>query len=234
MMRDRRNSLGLSDGVNGAPYLSLGSKPLDSGLVRLTCSEHLPWFAMPEGYMLYQWNMGGCGRSSNFKIVENNMNAVVHFEMPYDSRDRVTKFYESAFGWQMQKMGEEMGNYVLAITTESDPAGPKKPGAINGGFFEKKPDWPMQQPSVVIAVDDIKQAIKKVANAGGAVLGEPMDIPGVGQYVSFTDSEGNRVGMLQPAPREAPKPEQQRKAGASGLKKPGQKRSPGHSAKRGK
>lgn len=32
------------------------------------------------------------------------------------------------------------------------------------------------------------------------MLGEPMDIPGVGQYVSFTDTEGNRVSMLQPVP----------------------------------
>jgi predicted enzyme related to lactoylglutathione lyase len=143
------------------------------------------------------------------------MNSVVHFEMPYDSRDRVAKFYESAFGWQMQKMGEEMGNYVLATTTESGPTGPKKPGAINGGFFEKKPDWPVQHPSVVIAVDDIKRAIKNVGSAGGAVLGEPMDIPGVGQYVSFTDSEGNRVGMLQPIPREAPKSDGKRKASRS-------------------
>jgi hypothetical protein len=41
----------------------------------------------------------------------------------------------------------------------------------------------------------------KVKGGGGQVLGEPMEIPGVGQYVSFTDTEGNRVGMLQPAPR---------------------------------
>jgi predicted enzyme related to lactoylglutathione lyase len=33
------------------------------------------------------------------------------------------------------------------------------------------------------------------------VLGEPMEIPGVGQYVSFIDTEGNRVSMLQPIPR---------------------------------
>lgn len=129
------------------------------------------------------------------------MNPVVHFEMPYDSRERVAKFYESAFGWRMQILGEDMGNYVLAGTTPSDESGPKKPGAINGGFFPKKPDWPMQHPSVVVAVEDIRQATKEVARAGGQVLGEPIDIPGVGQYVSFTDTEGNRVGMLQPIPR---------------------------------
>ena len=129
------------------------------------------------------------------------MNPVVHFEMPYDVRERMAKFYESAFGWQTQMLGEDMGNYVLATTTETDENGPKKPGAINGGFYAKDPDYPAQYPSVVIAVDDVKESIKNVADAGGKVLDEPMDIPGVGQYVSFTDTEGNRVGMLQPIPR---------------------------------
>jgi predicted enzyme related to lactoylglutathione lyase len=93
-----------------------------------------------------------------------------------------------------------MGNYVLATTTESDENGrPKKPGAINGGFFQKTDDKPAQYPSVVLAVEDIKKHSKKVEEAGGKVLGEPWDIPGVGLYVSFLDTEGNRVGMIQPA-----------------------------------
>ena len=129
------------------------------------------------------------------------MNPVVHFEMPYDDRKRMAKFYESAFGWRTQMLGEEMSNYVLATTTDSDEHGPKKPGAINGGFFQNKPEWPAQHPSIVIAVDDITAATRKVADAGGKVLGVPMDIPGVGQYVAFTDTEGNRVSMLQPRPR---------------------------------
>ena len=40
-----------------------------------------------------------------------------------------------------------------------------------------------------------------LAAVPGKVLGEPMEIPGVGQYVSFLDTEGNRVSMLQPLPR---------------------------------
>ncbi|HVP89470.1 MAG TPA: VOC family protein [Casimicrobiaceae bacterium] len=129
------------------------------------------------------------------------MNPVVHFEMPYDNQTRMAKFYESAFGWQMQLLGEDMGNYVVATTTDTKDSRPTTPGTINGGFFPKKPDWPAQHPSVVIAVDDVKQAMAKVTKAGGKVLGEPMEIPGVGQYVSFVDTEGNRVSMLQPAPR---------------------------------
>ena len=127
------------------------------------------------------------------------MNPVVHFEMPAEDRKRMADFYTKVFGWKTQQLGEDMGNYVLATTTDSDENGnPKKPGAINGGFFQKTDDKPAQYPSIVIAVEDIRQQMMKVEKSGGKVLGEPMEIPGVGLYVSFFDTEGNRVGMIQP------------------------------------
>ena len=128
------------------------------------------------------------------------MNPVVHFEMPAEDRKRVAAFYTQVFGWRTQLLGPQMGDYVLATTTESDPQGrPKKPGAINGGFFPKSEDKPAQYPSVVIAVDDIQEHMQKVTEAGGKVLGDPVEIPGVGWYVAFFDTEGNRVSMLQPS-----------------------------------
>jgi predicted enzyme related to lactoylglutathione lyase len=127
------------------------------------------------------------------------MDPVVHFEMPYENRERLVNFYAQTFGWKMQELGQKMGYYVIATTTETDENRMiKKPGAINGGFFPREPASPAQCPSVVIAVDDIKSAMKKVGNAGGKVHGEPVEIPGIGQYVSFTDTEGNRLSMLQP------------------------------------
>jgi predicted enzyme related to lactoylglutathione lyase len=129
----------------------------------------------------------------------NKMDPVVHFEMPAENRKRMSDCYTKVFGWRTQMLGTEKGDYVLATTTESDETGrPKNPGAINGGFFPKSEDKPAQYPSVVIAVEDIKKQIKKVEKAGGKVLGEPWDIPGVGLYVAFIDTEGNRVSMLQP------------------------------------
>ena len=113
------------------------------------------------------------------------MNPVVHFEMPYHDRERMAEFYKSTFGWQTQMMGEEMGNYVLATTTDTGEYGPKNPGAINGGFFQNKSDWPAQYPSVVISVEAIDEAMRYVITAGGNILGEPMEIPGVGQYVFY-------------------------------------------------
>jgi len=126
------------------------------------------------------------------------MDPVVHFEMPYDDRDRMARFYRSAFDWDTTGLGSDMGNYALATTTECDNARPKEPGAINGGFYKRNPEWPAQHPSIVIAVGNMCEAMSRVTDAGGHVLGEPMQIAGVGLYGSFYDSEGNRVSMLEP------------------------------------
>jgi predicted enzyme related to lactoylglutathione lyase len=126
---------------------------------------------------------------------------VVHFEMPYEDEERLTRFYEQAFGWGMQAIGPQMGDYVTAQTAPTDENRMvTSPGTINGGFYPRTPDAP-QHPSVVIAVGDIGTAVGNVTKAGGTVLGEPVEIPGIGRYVSFTDTEGNRVSLLQPADR---------------------------------
>jgi predicted enzyme related to lactoylglutathione lyase len=125
-------------------------------------------------------------------------NPVVHFEMPYEDHQRVTKFYSKAFGWQMNKLSSEMGDYITAGTAETDQNRMvKTPGTINGGFYPKGPDAP-KEPSVVIAVENIMDSMKNITEAGGKIIGSPVEIPGIGQYVSFIDTEGNRVSILQP------------------------------------
>ncbi len=105
----------------------------------------------------------------------------------------------------MNQLGSEMGDYVVVNTSETDDKGMiKEPGRINGGFYKKTADPISQHPSVVIAVDDIREAMQKVKDAGGQVIGgqarngEPDEIPGVGLYASIIDTEGNRISILQP------------------------------------
>jgi predicted enzyme related to lactoylglutathione lyase len=134
--------------------------------------------------------------------MQKYMNSVVHFEMPAEDRPRMIKFYEGVFGWKTQQLGAEMGDYVVVSTAETDENRMvKKPGRINGGFFQKTKE--NQYPSVVIAVDDIRKAMKEIEAAGGKVLGgknpgEPDEIPGVGLFISFLDTEGNRNSVIQP------------------------------------
>ena len=125
------------------------------------------------------------------------LNPVVHFEMPYENQKRVSEFYSKVFSWEMKYL-PKMGSYVLATTTPIDKKTqrPKDPGAINGGFYPKG-DYG-KTPHVVISVDNLEKHMEIVKMNGGKILGEVMDISGIGKFVMFLDTEGNRVGMLQP------------------------------------
>jgi len=126
------------------------------------------------------------------------MNPVVHFEMPAKDKQRVKKFYETTFGWEMNQLGADMGDYILAITTPVDKDRmPMEKGAINGGFYQSGKDGKV--PHLVISVADLKKHVGIVKKNGGKILGKQMDIPGVGKFVMFKDTEGNRVGMLEPS-----------------------------------
>lgn len=131
------------------------------------------------------------------------MNPVVHFELPAEDMQRMVDFYNKAFGWTANQMGPEKGNYAIVTTSEVGPDGfPTEKGRINGGLFPKSPD--NQHPMITIGVEDIRAAMSRVEEAGGKILGgsfaegEPDDIPGVGLYCAFIDSEGNRASMIQP------------------------------------
>lgn len=125
------------------------------------------------------------------------MNPVVHFEMPATDKARTKEFYEKVFGWQLTQLGSEMGEYLLATTSPVDEHNMHlNKGAINGGFFQRGENGNI--PHIVISVDDLKQSMELVNKSGGQVIGEPTTIAGIGEFVMFTDTEGNRVGMLQP------------------------------------
>ena len=139
------------------------------------------------------------GKTAKKNSAAKKMDPVVHFEMPYEDRKRMAKFYGKAFGWDTNMLGKDYGDYAVAMTSEAAKNGtPLKKGMINGGFFQKSKDKPAQYPSVVIAVDDIKRSMKKIEKAGGEVLGDPVEIPEMGLYVSFFDTEGNRSSLMQP------------------------------------
>jgi len=126
------------------------------------------------------------------------MNPVVHFELPYKDAKRIAKFYSDSFGWKITDLGEQSGNYILAQTAIKDAKPGFLAGSIDGGFYPVKPDWPSQYPSIVLGVENINDTIEKINSNGGTVLGEPMEIPNFGIYVSFLDTEGNRNSIIQP------------------------------------
>jgi predicted enzyme related to lactoylglutathione lyase len=145
--------------------------------------------------------------------MSKQMYPVIHFELPTEDTDRAKRFYESVFGWQITQMGPEAGDFALAFTTQTDPESrmPAKRGAINGGFYKKTASD--QQTKLTILVDDIRAVIEQVKAAGGKFVaasqgGEVEEMPGVGLFATFKDTEGNLVTLYEDRSPD-PTPDQQ-------------------------
>jgi predicted enzyme related to lactoylglutathione lyase len=124
------------------------------------------------------------------------MDKVVHFEVPVDNVARAREFYGSIFGWELQDM-PDMDYTIVRTTPVDEQQMPKDPGAINGGMMQRSPDTPA--PLITINVDSIDDALKKVGAGGGSVVRSKQEIPGMGAFAYFKDTEGNTLGLWENA-----------------------------------
>ena len=126
------------------------------------------------------------------------MPKVVHFEIPADDLDRAKKFYGAVFGWSLDTMAMPGGgDYTSVVTTPVDEQTqmPREPGAINGGMTERTDSNPA--PVLTIDVEAIDAALAEVESAGGRTVQPRTEIPGMGAFAYFTDSEGNVMGLWE-------------------------------------
>jgi predicted enzyme related to lactoylglutathione lyase len=126
------------------------------------------------------------------------MDRVTHFEIPADDLERAKGFYRSAFDWELNDIDMGGGaSYTIVMTTPVDAEGqlPKDPGAINGGMFRRSAN--LATPVITVEVSDIEAAIGKIEAGGGAVVQPRTEIPGMGAYAYFRDSEGNVLGLWE-------------------------------------
>jgi predicted enzyme related to lactoylglutathione lyase len=117
------------------------------------------------------------------------MSRVVHFEINADDAERAVKFYQDALGWEIKKwVGEQP--YWLVTTGPDDQMG------INGAITPRTQGYSTVNTVGVLSIDE---TLAKVAAAGGKVVTDKMDIPGIGTFAYCTDTEGNTFGVLQPS-----------------------------------
>jgi uncharacterized protein len=135
------------------------------------------------------------------------MSKVVHFEIPADDVERAKSFYGSVFGWELQTMQMETGEYTSVRTTPVDEQTqmPTEPGAINGGLFQRDEAEQLDQvrfpgPVITIDVDGIDDALKQIEDKGGSTVTPRTAIPGMGAFAYFKDPEGNVMGLWETTP----------------------------------
>ena len=116
------------------------------------------------------------------------MPKINHFEINADDPLRAKGFYENVFKWKIEKW-EGPIEYWLITAGDEDEVG------IIGGQQKRE----NKEDSIFnyVGVESVDKTIKKIKENDGEILEPKNQIPGVGYYAFFKDTEGNRLGIME-------------------------------------
>ena len=119
-------------------------------------------------------------------------NRVVHFDVYADDVDRAIAFYQTVFGWTIEKVA--WMDYWLITTGEGEPG-------IDGGLSKREspPQGTVPQFgfTCTVNVEDVHAAFTAAVAAGGSEVHQPGPVPGVGYLAYVRDTEGNHLALMQ-------------------------------------
>ena len=123
------------------------------------------------------------------------MSKIGYFEIFVDDFSRAQTFYENVFGWKFQKAGFPFEYYMIHLPGN-------EPMGLNLGGMTKRKEMigNGKQAATVchIMVEELDEALQKITDNGGKLTGEKMRIP-AGLFAYVTDTEGNTIGVWEPA-----------------------------------
>ncbi|MDG7005641.1 MAG: VOC family protein [Nitrososphaerota archaeon] len=122
---------------------------------------------------------------------------VVHFEIPANEPERLSKFYADVLGWKFKKT-EVVDMEYWTIST-----GPRGK-SVGGGMYKRS--GPEDVPRNFIGVKDIDKRIAAFKAAGGREVVPKTEVPSMGWSFIGADPESNLIALWQagPAPRRRP------------------------------
>lgn len=110
---------------------------------------------------------------------------IAYVEIAVTDLERSKRFYTDAFGWQFNDYGPQYAGIRSADgSTEMGGLAGGGQGSAGGTL-------------VLVESGDVDAAALAVTAAGGVLDGEPYAYPG-GRRFTFTDPDGNRLGVFQP------------------------------------
>lgn len=122
----------------------------------------------------------------------------IWYELATTDPEAAFAFYSHVLGWNRQDMKSEFGTYLLVGAGPGNAGGimSMPPAMREGGA---RPFWTMY-----LGVDDAEASVARIKAAGGKVLAEPMDIPGIGRFAAVTDPHGAAFYVMKPFSTEGP------------------------------
>lgn len=103
--------------------------------------------------------------------------------------EKAAEFYSALFGWEVPPGDEQFGGYRNATLNGK---------MVAGMGPQMGPEGTPAYWSTYINVDDAAEVARKVGEAGGQVIVEPMQIGEFGSMAVFADLTGAMVGVWQP------------------------------------
>jgi len=119
---------------------------------------------------------------------------IIHFEIPSDNVEKLSKFYSKLFGWKIVKMPGTT-EYWGIQTVPLGEKGALLRNGVNGGIMKRQN--PEHKPVNYIAVESVDEYVKKIEELGGRVVIPKMEVPSVGWWALALDPDGNQFAIMQ-------------------------------------
>ncbi len=113
-------------------------------------------------------------------------------ELASSDVEKSKAYFASQAGWTFDGMEMPDGMYWVAKVGDVPSAGIMSIDQLGDASIPSH--W-----MTYIAVSDVDKVVAETAGAGGKVLREPFDVPGVGRIAMLQDPGGATIGMMTPA-----------------------------------
>jgi predicted enzyme related to lactoylglutathione lyase len=121
--------------------------------------------------------------------MKNEINEIVHFEIPARDPDRLRQFYSDVFGWKFKNSAAKNMQYWNIST------GTKHIPGVNGGMYKRGSK--NQTPVNYISTPDLNESMAEVERAGGHITVGKKGTANHGWTAIGTDPEGNSIGLFE-------------------------------------
>jgi len=95
------------------------------------------------------------------------------------------KFYRETIGWTIGDMPMQDGSSFPGIMIGEQPIGGFSPMPQENGAW-----------LIYVTVEDVDACVERVKKAGGTIVSEPMDMPGVGRMSTIDDPQGAQIAVI--------------------------------------
>ena len=112
-----------------------------------------------------------------------------HIEIPADEPSRAKSFYGELFGWKFADEIPGFEGYHMFSTPVGD--------AGMAGAIGKRGEMAPEKVRAYVHVDSIDDSLSKVTALGGTIVDPKAEVPGMGWYAVFADTEGNELALWE-------------------------------------